>query len=872
MSASAGAVAGAYGAERTVRALPRAVRNFPLEDWVTLGLLACMFATVAWSLQLADWGDSPSLLPTLIAASVAGLVFSRSRVPWPLGHLASLPFGFAMVMWQAALRADGGNVAARGFDVWERFSEWLEVAQTGGVSTDTLPFTLLFLSTAWLVGYAASWSLFRWRSPWAAILLLGVSILTSLSYRMHRFEYTFFYFVVAAFALFIHVTTVRRMAQWRTSGTPFPASIRWLTVRDALLFGPVVVLLAAFIPLWEPQPAAAQRAWEVIQSPVDALREPASRLLAGIKGREKGPLGAFGATLPFRGPIRLSEQPVMLVWSSYPTYHVGRLYETYTSGGWVNGPTEERAVEPRTGARTPDPPYEELEPVRQTVEPLFNATAVLPGGLLSEADPEALVEVLKPLEFRIGLGPEGLDPSLPADVRAFGERVRDVFVEADEVPKDTRSALSRIPSQGLVWRASIGRGGELIALSVHRARPEPAAQVSARFDPPVAANRSYSVTAFVSTASDAELKAAGTDYPSWVTDWYLQLPESLPGRVRTLAEEIVTRAGAERPFEKTMAVAEYLSSQVYSQEIRGPERGQDGVDYFLFETVDEPCPSDKPGCDVTRAKGYSQYFGSALTVLLRSVGVPARMAAGFGPGEYVTPAGAYLVRGSDRHGWSQVFFPRYGWIDVEATPGDAAPARGVPTPHLAPPRPMLGTQPGEEDQRLYEEDLEYLEELARLARMRALQAREESEGGWPAVPVAGGLGGGVGALLLVFLLWRWGLRGMKPPERAYARVTRLGTMLGLGRPANYTPSEYAGFLSEKVPSSADAIAGIVARYEAQVYGRAGIADDQERMLEREWRRMRWAMVRWRLRNLLPGRAASYDRTDGLVRESRQPGR
>ena len=126
--------------------------------------------------------------------------------------------------------------------------------------------------------------------------------------------------------------------------------------------------------------------------------------------------------------------------------------------------------------------------------------------------------------------------------------------------------------------------------------------------------------------------------------------------------------------------------------------------------------------------------------------------------------------------------------------------------------------------------------------------------------------------MLVFLLWRWGLRGMKPPERAYARITRLGAMLGLGRPAHSTPSEYAGFLSKKVPSSADAITGIVARYEAQVYGRADIVDDQARVLEREWRRVRGAMVRWRLRNLVPGRAAPHDRTDDLVRESRQSGR
>ncbi|MBM3956897.1 MAG: transglutaminase domain-containing protein, partial [Gemmatimonadetes bacterium] len=400
------------------------------------------------------------------------------------------------------------------------------------------------------------------------------------------------------------------------------------------------------------------------------------------------------------------------------------------------------------------------------------------------------------------------------------------------------------------WRASLGRDGRLLALAVRRAGVEPEQQVSVRFDVPVAAMQPYSMTTWVSTATDAELMEAGEDYPAWVTDRYLQLPETLPERVRTLAEDLVERAGSETPFEKTMALAEFLGSQVYSQEIAGPERGQDGVDYFLFETVKEPCPSDNRGCDAKKAKGYSQYFGSALTVMLRSVGVPARMVAGFGPGEFTTPSGAYVVRGSDRHGWSQVFFPGYGWIDVEATPGASQPTRGVPTPSLAPPRPALGTPPGGEDQTLFEEDLAALEELLRQARMRGLLPQEEEAGGWPVAPVAGGLSGVAGAIVAGVLVWVWGLRGLRPAERAYARVVRLGSLVGLDRPAHYTPREYGALLSDAMPSSSREVGGIVARYEAQVYGRAESGGDDAGELERMWRRVRGAMLGWRLRNLL----------------------
>ena len=826
--------------------------DLPLEEWVSLALLTCMSITAAWSLQLANWGDSPSVLPSLFVAGVVALTLARSRMPWQVGHIVSLPLGFVMVMWQASLRAEGTSPVGRGFDTWYRFGDWLEAARSGGVSLDTLPFTVMFLSAAWLVGYAAAWPLFRWRSPWPAVILLGLSILTSLSYRLHQFEYTFFFFVLASIALFVHVTTVRRMARWRAAGTAFPPSIRWLSVRDAVLFGPLVVVVAVVMPLWEPHSTSVREVWMTVRSPVEALREPASRLLSGIKGREAGPLKPFGDALPFFGAINLPEDPVMRIWSDYPTYHVGRVYGTYTPGGWVNSATEETTVPEHSPVWPAEPPYENLEYVDQLVQPLFPTDQVSPGGLLAEADREVRVQTMQAMEFEINLGRRRLSRSLPEDVRTFGERVREAFVYAPRPPQDALAALREIPSEGLTWRASLDGDGELVAVSVLHAEEEPAAQVNVRLATPVDADDSYRISTLVSTVSDEELMAAGIDYPAWVEDRYLQLPSTLPVRVRRLAERIVLRAGAATPFEKTGAVIQYLRSFVYSQQIEGPARGQDAIDYFLFDTVDEPCPSDAPDCDETSAKGYSQYFGSAATVLLRSVGVPARMVAGYAPGEYVSPTEGFVVRGTDRHGWSQVFFPRYGWIDVEATPGVAEHVRGLPVPQLNRPLLYFGLPSGEEDQLLYEEDLEDLGEFVRQARGAVGAGADPAAVGWWVVALAGALSGTLGFPLLVWLVWRWSLRGLPTAEHTYTQMTRLGTLLGIGRPEHYTSSEYAGLLTGAAPHLAQAVGAIVAGYEARTYGRSDESHETTAALKRAWRTVGRGMVKWRLRTLVPG--------------------
>lgn len=160
----------------------------------------------------------------------------------------------------------------------------------------------------------------------------------------------------------------------------------------------------------------------------------------------------------------------------------------------------------------------------------------------------------------------------------------------------------------------------------------------------------YRATASVISATPEELNLAGDDYPDWVNDYYLQLPHNYSSNVRTLSEEITK--DAETPYEKATAIKSFLRQFHYDEEVQVPPADSDGVEYFLFASK----------------RGVCTEFASAMAVMLRSTGVPARIATGYFRGELDEETGYYIIRGRNFHAWVEVYFPQYGWIEFEATP------------------------------------------------------------------------------------------------------------------------------------------------------------------------------------------------------------
>jgi transglutaminase-like putative cysteine protease len=197
----------------------------------------------------------------------------------------------------------------------------------------------------------------------------------------------------------------------------------------------------------------------------------------------------------------------------------------------------------------------------------------------------------------------------------------------------------------------------------------------------LASGMQYTVTSRVPEYTESRLQEAGTDYPDAVRALYLQLPDSTTERVRQRAADVT--ADATTPYQAASVVESYLkSAKGYSLDVERPDGNT--ADAFLFEMEE----------------GYCVYFATAMTVMLRSVGVPARFVVGYTAGEEAD--GKYVVRGFDSHAWVQVYFPGVGWVDFDPTP--AGPRRQAETARLSQARAdgesgvdTSETMPAEED-------------------------------------------------------------------------------------------------------------------------------------------------------------------------------
>ena len=168
----------------------------------------------------------------------------------------------------------------------------------------------------------------------------------------------------------------------------------------------------------------------------------------------------------------------------------------------------------------------------------------------------------------------------------------------------------------------------------------------------------YEGRSLLPMASESELRSASLVYPPRLLETYLQLPPLDP-RIRALAEK--TTSGSTNEYDKVLSLERYLLSHYsYTLDLTGPPTN-DPLAEFLFE----------------RRSGNCEYFASAMTVMLRGIGIPARYVTGFLAGEYNDVGGDYIVRESDAHAWVEVFFPDYGWITVDPTPPANAQGSGL---------------------------------------------------------------------------------------------------------------------------------------------------------------------------------------------------
>lgn len=182
-------------------------------------------------------------------------------------------------------------------------------------------------------------------------------------------------------------------------------------------------------------------------------------------------------------------------------------------------------------------------------------------------------------------------------------------------------------------------------------------------DPNLTTGEDYQFEAQINVPTVYQLQNSSMDYPAWL-DRYLQLPAGFSPDVAALAQEIT--GGLDNPYDITYAITRYLRANIeYARTIPPIPNGEDPIEWFLFESK----------------MGFCNYYATSEVLMLRSLGIPARIGVGFAQGEYDNATRTYTVRKRDSHAWPEVYFVGYGWVVFEPTASQPAwilPAGGAP--------------------------------------------------------------------------------------------------------------------------------------------------------------------------------------------------
>jgi transglutaminase-like putative cysteine protease len=193
----------------------------------------------------------------------------------------------------------------------------------------------------------------------------------------------------------------------------------------------------------------------------------------------------------------------------------------------------------------------------------------------------------------------------------------------------------------------------------------------------------YTVVSRVPYRDRNLLDKSGTNYPTPITNHYLQIPAKIESKLQKYTQDLVDNYPEQQvgknsqpltsPYSKALYLAQYLKQHYrIPQDPLGLSRVPDGEDlasWFLFR-----CEGKSTSCE---PGGYGDHFATTYTMMLRSISIPARLVVGFDPGRFNPFTGFYEVSNTDAHALTEVYFPNYGWFAFDPIPGHPLTPPGV---------------------------------------------------------------------------------------------------------------------------------------------------------------------------------------------------
>jgi type IV secretory pathway VirB2 component (pilin) len=747
-------------------------------DITSLLVTAVLLLMPALALHAADWPLQLEIaLPVLFLSLIFGYFLSRSRYNELYALVVSGLYGIIVVMLVAAF-AQSLNPFAGLQIVITRAFEWLVDAFTGGINQDNLVFTMVVSTLFWFFGYNAAWHIFRIDRVWRVIIPPALILLVNMVVYAGDASLDIYLITFALMSLLLIVRSNldAREWDWYVNGVRVPKSLRRQFVAVGTGISLLALALAWVVPSGNLQERLNNFQEFLASDPVRQLAEFWNRLIEPIESEGPATSDYYGGdSLNLGGAIRLGDQVIMLIAAPQEQRY-------YWRSRVFERYSEGRWV-PSATRRVPDltAPLTILQPS---------------GGDLGRININQTITMNSPSRL-IYTAPQPLSVSI-------GGRIDLLRTNGDQEDPNSPMNVSVIRPERVIERG-----------------------------------QSYTVTSGLSVATAFDLRAAGTNYPEWVSNPNANAV-GISGRVAGLAREIVTNANATTPYDQAKAIESYLRTTItYNESIVAPPDGVDPVEWFLFDVQE----------------GYCTYYSTAMVAMLRSLGIPARIAAGFAQGEYDASLGQFVVRERDAHTWVEVYFPGYGWIEFEPTSAQAPLTRDgddiqpeqndtgaatqeptlTPTPQASDTPVVTPTQPDNEGQ---SQDSPatvtptpsptptatpvILPTIAPPITMPDPPQYDFLSFLLPAI----GLAVAIFLLILVLVLlaifiawwWEWrGMGGLSPISRAYARLIRYIRLLGINAGEHETPEERRRGIIRKLPQAERPVTAITRAYTIERY-------------------------------------------------------
>jgi hypothetical protein len=701
--------------------------------WLNIILVFLVLEIAVFSVEQARWiTPQPSLTLVLIIAVLTAWLLARSRLHSTATYTLALVLGVMVTVWQTYNVLPLLETTSRFHQLVMALQSWWQAKSALKPGEETLSFAIFLILITWIAGYVSTWFILRKQNAWVAVSFGAIVILVNLS-NLPEKHYIFFGFYSLAAMILIIQTRLVKQNYLLERGTSF--------LKRAFLYfmvPPLCLVILAF-PI----------SWITPEIRVPQFQTMIATRMLWKYDIEKSPLNLF-SSVPAKQPLSKSsairdlvfgegwpqgDRVDFVVSSERPSYWREHMYDTYTSQGWTNQPTNKYLLEQ-------DVPWGKDKTISDNGTVTYTVTVNLKT---------------------------------------------DVLLTAGDFISCNMPVLAHVGA------------GDITTVSTPRL-----------LNP----DECYTITSGIFSAAPSDLSVAGEDYPQPITDYYLQLPPDFPERIRQLSEDITREAKS--PYDKVLAISSYLAQIPYSEEVEAPPQGIDGVEHFLF----------------TQKSGFCVYFASAMAVMLRSVNVPSRLITGYLPGEFDVKTGEYTLRDKHYHAWLQAYFPGYGWVDLEATPGaDSEADRDTSL--------LVG--------HTFEEGVGWDASFGQWEESGPQEVPGEigigevskktsaADWRWPLAEELGQtllfvLGGTILITILVspilalrsaFYRWLWNVDRSAHASGVYTKMCILASKLRLGPKPQQTPLEYATELTAVLPLQAKAIDGIVQTYVENRFGRRG---------------------------------------------------